>query len=316
MNDERNNNNFIEIFGTLFFMTLFALSGLVGFPMLLILFPTILIYIGYKKDIIQCIYSSLIVSIVVGFIIDFSTGVMLLILFLPISLVIVYGLKTRRRPVEILTSSSAVFFISLLLFLGYIQKSTGTNLIISMEEIFRQTLNMQLGLFEEMDLTNYEILRYKDLFESGYKYLIWILPSIFILFSMFLSFINYYLSVLILRKTGIGIVTIPRFSKFKLPNNFLLGIIIMFIAVYIFKSLNLPHYDTLFLNVAVFIYFMFVIQGLSVIDFYLVKAKLNLVLRSILIFVISIAAPIGTVISIIGITDTIFDFRRLKKYKS
>lgn len=315
LNDEKN-YKLVEILGTLLFMTLYALSGLVAFPILLIFFPIVSIYIGYKRGIVQSIFSSLIVSIIAGFIIDIYAGILLLILFLPISLVIIYGLKTRRRPVEILSSSSVVFFISILLLLGYIQNSTGINFINIIEDIFGQTLNVQLGLFEEMGLTNYEVLKYKDFFESGYKYFTWILPSILILSSMLVSFINYYLSVLILRKSGIGIVTIPRFSKFKLPNNFIPGIIIMFITVYIFKSMNLPHYDTLFLNVAVFIYFMFVIQGLSVIDFYLVKAKLNLVLRSILIFVISVAAPLGTIISIIGVTDTIFDFRRLKKNKS
>ncbi len=43
-----------------------------------------------------------------------------------------------------------------------------------------------------------------------------------------MTYINYIVSVLILRKLGYGIVHIPRFSRFKLPNNILLGVGIMF----------------------------------------------------------------------------------------
>ncbi len=316
MNDEKNYNKLLEILGTILFMTLYALIGLYVFPIIFIFFPVIIIFFGYKRGILQSIFIFLIVSFEVGFLTEAYIGILLVLLFLPISLTIIYGLKYRRKPVEILLSSAVVFFISILLIFVYTQNAFGINIINKMEESFKDILNVQIDMFEEMGLTNYEILKTKDLLENGYKYFIWILPSVLIIFSMFLSFCNYYISVHILRKSGIGIVTIPRFSKFKLPNNFMAGIIIMLISAYILKRVDLPHYDTLFLNIAVFIYIMFVIQGLSVVDFYLVKAKMNLILRIILLGVINVAAPLSTIISIIGITDTIFDFRRLRKQKS
>lgn len=185
-----------------------------------------------------------------------------------------------------------------------------------MEESFKQVLSMQVDIFKETGLTEYEILKAKYLLESGYKYMLWIFPTIIAIISMFISYSNYYLSVLLLRRSGIGIVSIPRFSRFRLPNNIMPGIIVMFLGVYLYKGLNFQHYDTVFLNVIVLIWSMFVIQGLSVIDFYLIKINLKLFLRIILIMLMVIIAPLGTLISLIGISDVIFDFRRLRKHKS
>ena len=72
------------------------------------------------------------------------------------------------------------------------------------------------------------MLKVKDFLENAYDYIILIMPSIIMMSSMITAYINYLLSSLSLRKLGYGVVSIPKFSRFKLPNNILLGTGIMF----------------------------------------------------------------------------------------
>ena len=317
MNDENQyKNNLIETIGIVIFMFVYALLGIHYLPLNLIFFPVGFIYIGIKKGIVQSIVSMLVVSIFIGLTVDILSGALLFVLFIPVSLFIISGIKSRKRPIEILAYSTGIFFISAIFFYGYAQNIAGVSIVSQMEESFKQVLSMQVDIFKETGLTEYEILKAKNLLESGYKYMLWIFPTIIAIISMFISYSNYYLSVVLLRRSGIGIVSIPRFSKFRLPNNIMPGIIVMFLGVYLYKGLNFQHYDTVFLNVIVLIWSMFVIQGLSVIDFYLIKINLKLFLRIILIMLMVIIAPLGTLISLIGLSDVIFDFRRLRKHKS
>ena len=317
MNDDKfYKSNLFETVGIIVFMIMYLIVGIHYIPLILLLFPTAFIVIGVRRGIIQSLLSLIIVCIVIMFTLDTITGVLSFLLFTPATTVIIYGMRSRKKPIEILACSTVVFFITTLLVFGYTQNVSGVNIIGQLEDNFKQIINVQVEMLESMELTNYEILRTKDLLESGYKYMLWILPAILIIFSLFISYCNYYISVLTLRKIGIGVVNIPRFSKFRLPSNILAGTAVMFLCVLLIKGFKLPYYETIFLNLGVIVWVMFLIQGLSVIDFYLIKLKLNLIIRIIFIIIMGVLAPVGTLISLLGITDIVFDFRKFRKLKS
>jgi len=133
------------------------------------------------------------------------------------------------------------------------------------------------------------------------------------IFSLIMTYINYLISVLILRKLGYGIVYIPRFSRFKLPNNILLGVGIMFLGTFLLKIFKLSYYETIFMNITLLASFVFFVQGLAVIDYKLKEKKRNLFLRLIVILFFILVLPLGTYIAFLGVLDVIFDFRKIRK---
>ena len=164
-----------------------------------------------------------------------------------------------------------------------------------------------------MDLSAYEVLKIRDLLENAMDYVLLILPAIVIIFSLVISYLNYLISSLILRRLGYGIVSIPKFSKFKLPNNVLLGTGIMFLGAFIIKGLKLFYYETILLNITVIASFMFFTQGLSVVDYKLIEKNLGRIPRLLIILFFTIILPLGWLISFIGILDVIIDFRKLRR---
>lgn len=312
-NDKQINYDFLEIIGIIIFMTLYALIGTYLFPFNLVVFPIPFIFLGVKRGILQGILSIVVVSITLSLIVDIPSALLFILLFVPLVYTIADGIKNRRKSTEILGLTTAILFVSILLFYSITQNITGINIMAQLEEGFNQMLNSQVGLFKEMGFTNFEILKTAGQLQGTYRYVLWVFPVIILATSLFTSYANYYLSVIVLRRSGLGIISIPRFSKFRLPNNIMPGVIIMFIITYIFRAFNLSLSEPLMLNVVTLIWIMFTIQGLSVLDFMFIKLGFKLLLRMFFLVAILLLGPLGTLIFLIGVMDSIFNFRKFNR---
>lgn len=316
MNNEKFKNENMEILSITLFMSLYAVIGIYTFPVILAFFPTAFIYLGVKRGTLQSVVSMALVCLITGIFVDMLSGIIILFIYMPVTYAISDGIKSRKRPWEPLIISTIVLFLSILVLYGFAQNIAGINIVSQMEESFKLIINTQTEIYKEMGLSDFELIKTMNLLESTYKNILVALPSIIMIISLIISYCSYYTSVVLLRKSGQGIIYIPRFSKFKLPKNIIPGIIVMYSVVILIYLLNLPYYQVILTNITFLVYSMIIIQGLSVIDFYMIKLNLRISIRIFLILILAIIAPIGMFISIIGIADTIFDFRRLRRPKS
>ena len=270
-------------------------------------------FLAVRRGIAQGMLSLVVVSITILFMVDIANALLFILLFLPLVYTIAEGIKSRRSSLEILGLSTAILFVSVMLFYSVTQNVTGINIMNELEESFNQVLNTQIQTFKEMGLTNFELLKTVEELRGTYRYVLWIFPVIILVASLFISYTNYFVSVIVLRKSGLGILSIPRFSRFKLPNNVMTGVIIMLLASFAVREFNLSFSEPLLLNVMTLIWVMFTIQGLSVIDFMFNKLALKLPLRIFFLGLIIIFIPLGTLVVLVGIIDTIFDIRKYKR---
>lgn len=314
MNDEKQfNYDILEIIGIIIFMTVYALVGIYLFPFNLVFFPIPFIFLGVRRGIAQGMISLLVVSITILLMVDIANALLFILLFLPLVYTIAEGIKNRRSSLEILGLSTAIMFVSIMLFYSVTQNVTGINIMNELEESFNQVLSSQVEVFKEMGLTNFELLKTVENLKGTYRYVLWVFPVIILVASLFVSYTNYFVSIIVLRRSGLGIVSIPRFSRFKLPNNIMTGVIIMLLSAFIVKTLNLSFSEPLLLNVITLIWVMFTIQGLSVIDFMFNKLGFKLLLRIFFLSLILIFVPLGTLVFLIGVLDSIMDLRRFKR---
>lgn len=315
MKEYKEKNELLEAALLVLAMSLFGLFSVYFIPYLLILFPAGFVVFSIRRNIklsgLSMVATLLIMSLVVGQ----TYSVFLLILFLPITVSLSYLMKNRRKSLEILGFSTVVFFISILIILNLVD-SSGAGFVPQLEASFKAIVESQINMFQDMDLTSYEIAESKELLESAYKYILLIVPSILLLASLAMSYASYLVSVLGLKKMGIEIVNIPKFAKFRLPNNILPGVLVMFLVTYIAGQLGFKYLDTITLNLVALIGFMFFIQGLAVVEHILKKMKMFVVFRVILYILFIFTAFMLTAISMVGALDLVFDFRKLKRPKS
>lgn len=296
-------------------VSLLMVLGLLIFPSILFLFPLAFIVIGVKYSIMFSFICIILTSFLVGVSIDMVSGLMVLAIFGPMALHIADCINNRKKPVEIIVPSSIIFFISVLMVFIMLRDYSGISLVEQLEENIRMYADLQLNLVEEMELTNIESFRMKELANDIYSTVIYILPAILIIMSVAVSYMNYYLSTVILRKMGVGIRDNPRFSRFSLPNNFIIGSLLMFLIIYLLRNFESFPYDMIYFNIIVLVISLLLIQGLSVLDFLLIRSKMNTVVRVILLGMTVLASPIISLFTFVGVLDIIFDFRKIRRRK-
>lgn len=297
-------------------MTLYIVYGMYYLPLLIIFIPLAFIIIGIrngiKNNIISMIITGLVVVIISGNLGDLS----LLLVFAPISLGLNYFIQKRKRTGEILLFSTFIMFMSLLTVIYFGNQSSELGLMKEFEELFTQGLAMQQDMFKEMGMTNYQILENMNLLEMGYEYMMITLPSIMAILSLFISYFNYLLTSIILRGSGYEVVRPLRFSRFKLPNNIILGTGIMFLTGIIMGKLGIPYHNALLANISLLVGFVFLLQGLSLVDFLLIKRKIKPIIRIIILGISTLIIPMGSMLVLLGMLDSIFDMRKIGKRKS
>ncbi|MGM0396405.1 MAG: YybS family protein [Bacillota bacterium] len=280
----------------------------------LVLYPVGVVVYGIKNGLNPAAVVITIASLIIGFGTgDLINGIILLVLFGPLSIALVYGMKKRKKPLQVLVTGALVYFTSALVVFYIADTITGLSIIKQLENTFKETLFIQLEMMDGMGLSNYEIDSARRMLEDAYKYIILILPSLLMFMAVLISYINYILTVWLLRKLGIGIIQMPWLHRFTVPNNFGIGVLVMFLGVLIGRSLDGTYYDTIFLNLLVIVGMVFILQGLAVMNYFMIKWKMNAFIRGVVIFMAIAVSPVLTAISLIGGVDFVIDFRKLRR---
>ena len=139
-----------------------------------------------------------------------------------------------------------------------------------------------------------------------------IMPLILFSRSIMLSILTYFLAIYTLKKIRKNDLK-EKFSRFYLPGNAVLTSFILYILIMLLEILKTQLYtDLILMNLELIFYILFFIQGVSVAVFF---GKKWLKSGQIIKFTMGVIAilVLGIMsISILGMIDTIFDFRRVK----
>lgn len=315
-NNDKIKKSTVESIVVISIMALYIVYGIHFIPLLMLFIPLPFVVLGVRNDVYSNIISILVASLIVGILLGITSGATIILMFAPLSLALNYCIKNRKTSFDTILISTAAFFLSFIILMVFEGKVENLNLGKQLEETFTQVLTVQIDMFKDMGMTNYEILQITDLLENNYKSIIVLIPSIIGIFSLVVSYANLFLSSVVLRKMGYGTVNPQRFSRFKLPNNIVPGIGIMLLVAIIVKKFQIQYHEALLFNLTFLVGFIFFIQGLAVLDFLLIKAKTRSIFRILILSLNIIFIPMSSILFFLGILDTIFDIRKIRRQKS
>lgn len=315
MKENNINSFYLRSFIIIISTTFLTLLGIHYIDIVLILFPVLFIVNSIQDGLSEGITNMVVTIIIISIVESLNTGIFLAISFIPFTIMISTLIKKRKGSTKILGFSSIVFFISILTML-IITKILGVDVVKYIETIFRDLLDSQLKSYKNLGLSNYEFFRMREALEDAYKHVLLIIPSIFLILSLFVSYINYWLSGIILGRLNIQIVNIPRFSKFSLPKNIMPGSLLMFGITFLIGKLGFSYYEAVFINIGVLLMIGFFIQGVSVVDYILNKLRFNLIFKIIFYITFVFNQSLISIITMIGLIDLIFDLRKIRKKRS
>lgn len=309
MNLEFKNKN-SEIIIVLLISTMLALFGLYYFQFIIFLYPLLFIILGVRHGLKYTLIGLLASATLISLIIDLVLGVLMFIAFMPLTITLINMIVKRKNPVETLIYSTITFLGSVLLII-FLVNINGVSIIGQLKMNITQAINNQLKVLEQLNLTKEQMAEIKNLHKNYLEIVLAMIPSVIMIFSLVVSYLNYLLSTLFLRKLGYAVVFVPKFSNFKLPRNIFFGLGIMFFATFLLARYNLFNSSEVIVNLIVLTLFIFFIQGISVIDYKLKNKNIRTVWRIFILLLILEMIPIaGFLIIILGLFDAIFDFRK------
>lgn len=295
------------------FMTLLVIIGYSTFPVIILFYPVPFVILGVKHKTKYNIYSIIASSVLIGILIDIFAGILIFLVFGLISITITYMINKKYKPQQILIGGTIVTIVTTLLTVvisGYI---TGVSFFTQINTSLTENMKLQLDILREMEFSTQQLYMIKDFLMATVEYIIIIIPTTLIISSVFIVYINYWMSTAILKRLGFKTVEVPRFMFFNLPSNIIMGSVVIIAAALVIRYMKLFYYETIFINTIIIISFVFFMQGLSVLVFLMNKRNIHKVTKFILIFIIIINVPLSLIITFIGLLDVILNFRKLKK---
>ncbi len=310
------NNSILEGIVVVCIMAIYIVYGINFLPLLIFLIPVPFIVLGIRHGINISVFTILLTLGIVQILVSDSSLLALMLIFVPLTLVLNYSIKKRYSKIKTTLLSALSFLGPLVVLILLGQEIAGMNLIAQLENSISQIVASQLETLKEADLTNYSMVQARDLLMNAYNELLVLIPSYISLFSVFVAYVNFAISTFVLRKLGYGVMTIGSFSKLKLPNNIIPGIAIMFVTAFILKMLKIDYSEALLLNITFLVGMVFVFQGLAVLDFLLKKKNTKLLFRIIILIFMFAFIPISSIIFFIGLFDSMFDMRKIRRKKA
>lgn len=310
MNLEFNKNS--EIVFVLIISTILALFGIYYFQFIIFLYPVLFVVLGVRRGLKYSLMDLAASAAIIGLMVDILSGMLIFAAFMPLTFTMINMIKRRKNSTIILIISTIVFLLSISLIINFVNMN-GINIIGQLKGNIAQIINSQMDIFSQLNLSDEEFQAVKDLHGSYLQSVLAVVPSIVMIFSLVVSYLNYLLSTIALRRLGYPAIYIPKFLNFKLPRNIFLGLTIMFFTTFLLNYFNLINFFEVILNLIVLTFFIFFIQGISVVDYMLNKKNIRTALRIFVLWLIIDLMPIfGIFILILGLLDVIFDFRKLR----
>lgn len=271
------------------------------------------VVLGIKNGILASVIGMGALTGIVSFLFGGWVGIMGLVLFGPMVLVIQFMINKKRKISEIFMAASLVFFISIII-LGIISTQTrGVEIKDDLSSLFQNNKEQMLSALEEQDLSELDMSSLEATIDIFYKNMMAIMPTVMILISSIIGYLNYKVSTWALYKMGNKKIEVPDFSRFALPKDIAIGIILSYVLIFVLKSRNIDYHAGLAININGLLSVMFLVQGVSLISYFLKSKGIGKFIRIVFIsFIINISI-IGNIILFAGMLDIIFDFRKIRK---
>lgn len=244
---------------------------------------------------------------------NINLAITILILALPVSLLVQFMIKRKYSTDKIILGTTLLLMVIMFASLYVEGQVTGVDLVSQMDKNFESMLEVQKNALRDLEMSKSEIDKAGTIMRGTYNYIVTVMPMIIFIFSLIIAYLNYKISAFLINRTRDQSLKVPEFSLFTLPDNFIVGTVIMLLTSTIINRMEIPYALALRQNLMFIIGFLFLIQGFSLFDYFLKKIKIKKFFRVLILLINLILMPIGGILMILGFADSIFDLRKIRK---
>lgn len=301
----KNKDLFILSLLTFFYFVSISLVGSIPALLLILSFliPSYYIALGVRRNNAPVFVSLLIQGLIISFV-NFEYSI--IIFFLGVfSVIMTEMIKKEISYGRVIAAGAFTIFI----FIFATLTLTGSMDLMNSTE-YKESFLKEAGSLVDIQVGNIS----KDEIETAIKLLfettMVLMPSILIAMSFILSGFNYYLSLSMLRKWMPEDKRFEeRFSDFRLPSDFMLGVLLLIIFSQILRFANIAYYNQFFKNIVSISEVALMWLGVSFFSYLMNKRRVSVFIRVIILGTAMIIPLISIFLPIAGVLEFIFKFR-------
>jgi len=280
------------------YVPFFALVGVIVWPIPITL-------LTFKYNIQTSLLSLVALLLIVAAIVDPLTAVSLGLLYGVPSVVLGFCLRKKLSPFITVISMALSMFVAYVVLIKLAAVITGVDIIKQMDEYFKKSRELMkgFGLTEEQIEKSLPQVFNADLIKM-------ILPGILAMASVAGSYMNYYFVGIIFKKLKISISTVKPMEDWFISNYFSYGLFSITIFSWLMLYLKIPNAETVFNSIFVIFSFVFMINGLALLSWFLKKRGISKKLRIMILVGVYLTGMVQ-LLYYAGLLDYALDFRRI-----
>ncbi|MBF8982308.1 YybS family protein [Lutibacter sp. B2] len=275
--------------------------------------PVPLTILGKKHGLKFTIISVFASGMIIGMFTEPIYSIFITILYGSVSVAMGYMMNKKYKPSKILLSTMLVAIISLALCIQMASKISGIDMVGQMIDMFDQAINMNISLQEKIGTDQAQMEQMKVMLENMLQMMKMMIPFMVISAGGFLAYINYRLTTYVLKRLGHKVEALPPIREVRLPKSIVMGTFLIMGLTIMTKNLGFANYTTLVLNVFLIFQFIYLIQGVAVVSYFMHSYKLRKPLRIFIYIFLLLNQMTAFMLAIIGFIDAIIDVRNRRK---
>lgn len=244
----------------------------------------------------------------IGLLTDPLLGLTILTVMGPLILILDYCMRTDRSVDTTMALGTLLFLVSL----GFILYRTGTLQAIESGELMKNFSAVQGEILQRASLSETERARLTMTFKTTMNRAMDLLPAFFLLSGLVVVYLSYRISGRNMRIGGEKVICPGPFFLMHLPRVPVLisvGLLGTALAMNYFMTLGIEPY---ILNGLVVVVTLLACQGMSIVNFYLLRFVPSPIVRGFIMFFI-LVVPVGQMgLAALGLIDQIIDVRSIE----
>lgn len=185
----------------------------------------------------------------------------------------------------------------------------GTNILEDMKNMINETMSIQMDILKSSGIELAQNIKVDDFVQFMFN----MIPTMLFLQGILISFIIYYLEIVILRRIRKTKLQLPNVVEFYLPGNAVTISLILYLLVLFIDIIGIKiHTDLIIINLQMVFNFMFIIQGIAVAIYYAKQwfkqnQSKKVFISGVLLYMTGFLG-----ISLVGMLDSVIDFRKVR----
>jgi uncharacterized protein YybS (DUF2232 family) len=278
-----------------------------------LLWPVPIIIIIKRYGMRYGIYSTVASGLIVGMVSEPLYAVYVIFGFGAVGLAIGFGVVRDYSASKTIIVASLASLASKVLLIFAATEIMGVNPIEVQLETMKKAFEFSTEFYNNIGIDKAEDI--KNMFMGSLDLIKITLPAILIFASALDSFLNYTVARVVLKRFKLYLKPFPPFGEWRFPSNVSFGFLLLVALTFIGGYFGLQNTQVIMSNIFLLFNLVFLIQGLSLVYYFLTSKGIGKAIKIILLVIIAFNQMFALITVFAGLLDVIFDFRKLNKAK-